>query len=128
MVRQFDYYPKIDPKKSMDQNLVYIVIHCNVPCSEVMNIGSPGVQGFDLWPHDEEFLAAAESGGVDEDAEDVAADDGYGIDEADEGWRKVVDSSMPTIKLQKKYWISWCFIVYNSIICYVYIQFHDQWS
>jgi len=29
-----------------------------------------------------EFLAAAESGGVDEDAEDVAADDGYGIDEA----------------------------------------------
>ena len=53
-------------------------------------------------PH-EEFLAAAESGGVDEDAEDVAADDGYGIDEADEGWLKVVDSSMPTIKLQKIY-------------------------
>jgi hypothetical protein len=51
-------------------------------------------------PHDEEFLAAVESGGVDADAEDVAADDGYGIDEADEGWLKVVDSSMPTIKLR----------------------------
>lgn len=46
-------------------------------------------------PH-EEFLAAAESVGVDEDAEDVAADDGYGIDEA-EGWLRVVDS-MPTIR------------------------------
>ena len=81
----------------MDQRKSYIIMY-HVRCwTSVPILRFTGSTGCLTHPHDQEFLAAAESGGVDEDAEEVAADDGYGIDEA-QGWLKVANFSLPTSK------------------------------